>query len=47
MSHKTLAKIAVVMLVVFGATVILYPTMFNPDDKSAPVQAPPLTVPSR
>ena len=34
MSHKTIAKIAVVMLVIFGATVILYPTLFNPDNKS-------------
>lgn len=43
MSHKTLAKIAVLMLIVFGSTIFLYPTLFNPDSKSkTPIEAPPV-----
>lgn len=45
MSHKTIAKIAVVMIIVFGATILLYPMLFNPDDKTkTPIEAPPVTV---
>lgn len=43
MSHKTLAKWAVIMIVIFGATILLYPTLFNPEQKSnAPIEAPPV-----
>ena len=46
MSHKTLAKIAVIMIVIFGATILLYPTLFNPQNKgTAPIEAPPVTAP--
>jgi hypothetical protein len=42
-SHKTLAKIAVVMVIVFGATILMYPMLFNPEDKAkAPIEAPPV-----
>ena len=44
MSHKTLAKIAVIMIVIFGATILLYPTLFNPQQKgSTPIEAPPVS----
>lgn len=46
MSHKAIAQIAVLMLVVFGATVLLYPTLFNPDTKTTtPIAAPPVATP--
>lgn len=46
MSHKTLVKIAVLMIIVFGATILLYPTLFNPDSKSkTPIEAPPTAAP--
>lgn len=44
MSHKTLARIAVVMLIVFGATILMYPTLFGPETKTPPVEAPPAVV---
>lgn len=44
MSHKVLVKIAIVMVIVFGATVLLYPMLFNPDNKNTEsVAAPPVT----
>lgn len=46
MSHKTIAKIAVLMLLVFGATILLYPTLFHPENKGrAPIEAPPIAAP--
>ena len=43
MTHKTIVKVVFVMLIVFGATILLYPTMFNPDDKNkTPIEAPPM-----
>jgi hypothetical protein len=45
MSHKTIAQIAIAMVVVFGATILIYPTLFNADRKGAPaVEAPPVPV---
>ena len=45
MKHKNLARIAIVMIIVFGATILMYPLLFNPDDKAqAPIEAPPVTV---
>ena len=41
MSHKTLAIIAVLMLIVFGATIFIYPELFNPDNKSKTPMAVP------
>lgn len=38
MKHKTLAKIALIMVVVFGVIVICYPLLFNPNDP--PLEAP-------
>ena len=47
MSHKTIVKVAILMLVVFGFTILLYPTLFNPDRKGAPaVEAPPTVPPA-
>ncbi len=44
MKHKTIAQVAVLMLVVYGLTVLLYPTLFNPDKKgNEPAVAPPVT----
>ena len=30
-THKTLTKIAVLMIVIFGLTVLMYPGIFSPD----------------
>ena len=38
MKHKTLAKIALIMVVVFGVVTICYPLLFNPNDP--PMEAP-------
>ncbi len=43
MSHKTLAIIAVLMLVVFGLTIFIYPELFNPDQKNKVQVEAPLT----
>lgn len=44
MKHKTIAQVAVLMLVVYGLTVLLYPTLFSPEKKGAqPAVAPPVT----
>lgn len=46
MKHKSVTKIAIIMLIVFGATVLLYPTLFGPELKGkAPVEAPPVIAP--
>ena len=43
MKHRNIVKIAIFMLVVYGLTVLLYPTLFNPDDKTnTPIAVPPL-----
>jgi hypothetical protein len=39
MSHKTLARIAIAMIIVFGLICIAYPRMFNPDSRN-PVAVP-------
>lgn len=45
MSKKTLTVVSVLMVVVFGLTILLYPMLFNPDaDSAAPVEAPPAAV---
>lgn len=42
MKHKLVVKIAIVMIIVFGATVLLYPTLFNPEQQGqTPIEAPP------
>ena len=46
MKHKTIIKVALFMLVVYGATVLLYPMLFNPDAKGRQtVEAPPIQAP--
>ncbi len=46
MKHKSVARIAIIMLVVFGATVLLYPTLFSPEPSgNTPVEAPPIVTP--
>lgn len=47
MKHKTIAKIAIFMVVVFGATILLYPTLFGPELKrgETPIEAPPTATP--
>lgn len=46
MKHKSVARIAIIMLVVFGATVLLYPTLFAPEPLgNSPVEAPPVATP--
>ena len=48
MKHKTIALIAVFMIVVFSVTVIVYPLLFNPDNKVAPTTAPmPMEAPAQ
>lgn len=43
MTRKTLARIAIVMVIVFGAAILMYPTIFNPEKKSTePIEAPPV-----
>jgi hypothetical protein len=47
MSKKTLAYFSLLMIVIFGITVVVYPLLFNPEIKSKsspvnqPVTAPP------
>lgn len=45
MNHKLIVKVAIVMLIVYGATVLLYPLLFNPDVKDRGVEAPPIKEP--
>lgn len=35
-NHKSMARIALILVVVFGLTVIAYPLLFNPNTASAP-----------
>jgi hypothetical protein len=46
MSHKTIAKIAVFMIVVFGAMILVYPLLFNPDSKGKATLAAPPPIPT-
>lgn len=49
MSHKTMVRVAIIMIVIFVATILLYPTIFNPDDDSnMPIEGtpPPAAVPA-
>lgn len=45
MSHKSIAQIAIVMVIVFGGIVLLYPMMFHPEPATPPkagaVENPP------
>lgn len=43
MKHKTIAIVAVIMIIVFGATILMYPTLFGPNvqEGQAPIEAPP------
>ena len=43
MSHKTMVKVAVVMIVVFGLIVIVYPTLFGPN--KSPIEQPAAKTP--
>lgn len=36
MKHKTIAIVSVVMLIVFGYTILVYPMLFNPVNDTAP-----------
>lgn len=36
MSHKTVVKVAIVMLVVFGVITIVYPQIFSPEPQLPP-----------
>ena len=48
MKHKNLARIAVVMIIVFGGTILMYPLLFNPDAKETATEpAPPVVVETR
>ena len=47
MKHKTIVKIAILMLVVFGATVLIYPTLYGPETRGTkPAEAPPIAAPA-
>ncbi len=43
MSHKTLVKVAVVMIIVFGLIVVVYPTLFSPN--RSPIEQPAAKTP--
>ena len=47
MNHKTLARIAIVMVIVFGLIVALYPRIYAPDTNTPlePAPAPPVAAP--
>lgn len=44
MSRKKIAIVAVIMIIVFGATILVYPTLFGPElqDGQTPIEAPPI-----
>lgn len=47
MKKKTLSTWAIIMVVVFGGIVVLYPMMFNPEEnESAPQEPTPVTAPA-
>lgn len=45
MSRKTIAVVAVIMIIVFGVTILVYPTLFGPEvqDGQVPIEAPPVS----
>lgn len=45
MSHKTLVRVAIVMVIVFGLIVIVYPQLFNPEN-NRPIEAVPPVAPA-
>jgi hypothetical protein len=46
MSHKKIAIIAVIMVVVFGTITIVYPLMFNPVEATSPAAVPAPALPA-
>ena len=43
MNKKTLARVAIFMIIVFGATILLYPTLYNSETKPGEaIEAPPV-----
>lgn len=42
MKHKTIAKIAIIMVIVFGTLIVLYPMMFNPQPAAPQEVGPPM-----
>lgn len=45
MKKNTLMAIALLVLIVFGAVVVIYPMIFNPVNDTAPVSVPEPKVP--
>jgi hypothetical protein len=45
MNHKTLSRIAIVMVIVFGLIVALYPRIYQPDT-TTPIEATPPVPPA-
>jgi len=46
LKQKFVVKVALIMIVVFGATILLYPTLFSSDrQEQAPIEAPPIQEP--
>ncbi len=46
MKHRTIAIVAVLVLMVFGATILVYPMLFNPVNNTAPANGPEPMVPA-
>ena len=46
MSRKTLSTWAIVMVIVFGGMVVLYPLLFNPEHNSSTESDAPMTPPT-
>lgn len=44
-NHKKIAVIAVVMAIVFGSIVVVYPTMFGPEEANKTTAAPEPALP--
>lgn len=39
MSHKTMVRVAIFMIVIFVVTIVVYPMIFNPDSQTdAPLE---------
>jgi hypothetical protein len=45
MSHKKIAIVAVVMAIVFGGIVVVYPTIFGPSEANKTTNAPEPALP--
>lgn len=42
MKHKTIARIAVIMVIIFAVIIVVYPMIFSPEPPAAaPVEAVP------